>query len=348
MFDEMQTSLPAILIPGFSGGAFLSVASELVSKGFPVIVACGEGDAAARRIAGNAGCIVVEAPAESAIHAGFEYFHREMAGLPGIVCVDPGDGYSAMDILAVAYVLAANPSSIVVAARAANGELRRRERIVRFIAGRSFIVHGRTVRDPWTGLAGFPSKHMADFVKERGDGREYLLNILLMMQRHGIRSISVPVGVKYRPKGGSGLLGSIKDILRILFLPLKFISASLTVTGLDYLVFLLLLYVIFPGHWVFALLAGRTTGGVAGYLLNRNIVFRHKNDTWRKELKSALQFTLLFLFNLGASISIVYLLHDVLLVNEVVARLVTDAFLFILSFTVQREIIFRRKAPAAE
>jgi hypothetical protein len=41
----------------------------------------------------------------------------------------------------------------------------------------------------------------------------------------------------------------------------------------------------------------------------------------------------------------VYVLHDMLHIDEIVARMMTDALLFVTSYTIQREIIFRRKAP---
>jgi putative flippase GtrA len=340
-----RNGMPAILIPGFSGGPGAAVAFELASMGFPVIAVCEPGDAAAAELAQKAGCSPVEAPKENALRAGLMHFQKELPGSPGVVYADLGDGYSVTDILAVAYVFSANPENIVIASRSKNGALNGRERAVKAVGGRVFIVHGRTVRDPWAGLVGLPAKHMPDFIGGKGSGRAAVFNILLLMQHHGIQAISVPVGAAYKPEGSSPT-DRVKDILRILFLPFKFISASMTATGCDYLIFLLFLYLIYPGHWVFAMLIGRTAGGVTGYFLNRDLVFRHKNDTWRKELKSAFQFVLLFLFNLGASLSIVYLLHDVLLINEVAARLVTDAFLFIISYTVQREIIFRRKAPS--
>lgn len=337
-----QNGQPAILIPGFERAACLAMAVELLSEGFPVVAVCEEGGAARA-----AGCAAVESPKGNELRAGLEYFFREMRELPGVVVWEAEGGYAAEDVREMAAALGANPDRFAIADRAANPGLNLRARLVKSWAGRLLaVVHGRPVRDPWAGLRAIPTALVPAFLNLKGEGRGFAFNMVLNLQHKGVKALNVPVGAPYTPGEGRERGERVKDIFRILALPFRFISASLVATIADYAVFILTDTVLLKGHWLIANTASRGAGAVVGYFLNRNLVFKRKNDTWSKELVAAAQFALLALFNYGVSSGLVFLQHDLLHIHEVIAKVLTDMLLFVISYTVQREIIFRRKSPA--
>jgi putative flippase GtrA len=209
-------------------------------------------------------------------------------------------------------------------------------------------VHGRNVKDPWTGLKAIPAALIPALLDIKGEGNKYEFSIVLNLQHKGIKAVNVPVGAGYAFAEGSAFWDRAGDIFRVLILPFKFISASLVATLADYFVFILLDTVLIPGHWAISMTTSRSAGAVVGYFLNRSLVFKQKNNTWQKELAAAGMFALLALFNYGASMLIVYILHDMLRVNEIIARPISDALLFVMSYTIQREFIFKRGSPAVK
>lgn len=347
MSDMQGTIMPAILFHGLeSFETCRSAASTLLSAGYPVVASCvQEGDAA--QAARQSGCAAVEAERGGTLRAGLEYFLENMKDAPGVVAVSAGEGYSVEDIFSVAARLAGDPGKLVMAWRKDNPKLGLLPRLERLLAWLAFAcVHGRSVRDPWAGLAAIPAALVPVFLGIGGEGGRYGFNIVLNLQHKGVKAVNVPVGAEYSFSEGSGFRSRLVDILRILILPFKFISASLAATLADYAVYVLMDTVLVPGHWAVSLTTSRSAGAVLGYFLNRSLVFRQKNDSWRKEAAAAAMFALLALFNYGASLLLVYVLHDLLGVNEIIARPISDALLFVTSYTVQREFIFRKRPPA--
>jgi putative flippase GtrA len=280
------------------------------------------------------------------LRAGLEYFRREMEGFMGIITVAAQEGYTVDDVLHMVAAMAVNPGKLITASRAANPVLGWRQRFVKACAGRFFsALHGRAIQDPWAGLRAIPAAIVPSLQDLKGDGRRFAFNIVLNLQHKGIKNVNVPVSARYEPGEGLERSERIKDIFRILALPFTFISASLTATAADYAVFLTLDTLLMKGHWAVSITISRSTGAIVGYFLNRNLVFRRKNDGGHKELVAAAQFALLALINYGMSLLFVYLLHDLLFINEIIARFCSDVVLFITSYVIQREIIFKRKMP---
>jgi putative flippase GtrA len=293
--------------------------------------------------------VTVTAERDKALRAGLIYFHRELEWLPGVIAAEPDEGYTADDILKVACAMQESPGKFVIASREVRRGLDLRARLIRACAGKFlYALHGRAVRDPWAGLKGMPSAIVPALLDLKGEGRTFAFNIVLNLQHKGVKAASMPVSAPYAPGEGRERGARVKDVFRILALPFTFISASLAATAADYAVFLTLDTLLIPGHWAVSITAGRATGAVVGYFLNRSLVFRRKNNTWRKELVAAAQFASLALFNYGASLGLVYVLHDLLHINEIIARFFADVLLFATSYMFQREVIFRRKAPAAK
>ena len=342
MSDSKQ---PVILFPGFEDPeAFFAVASEMHANGYPVLAVCSPNDTMATEAARKAGFAVICAEKENALRAGLKHFMDNIKGRPGIVTVDIAEGYSAADVLAVAGAMAASPDRIVLAERVTNSNTRMLSRLERFAAKVIFLaVHGRRVHDAWAGLRGIPSRHVPALLALNGVGYRYEFNILLNLQHLGVKAENVPVGAVYAFSDSSGFRQRALDILRILFLPLKFVSASLVVWAVDYAIYIVSSRLLLPGHNFIALTAARSAGAVTGYLLNRSVVFRRTNNTWNKELLAALRFALLAAFNYGASWGLLYLLHNILGINDIIARMISDLLLYVFSYTVQREYVFHHK-----
>ena len=113
-----------------------------------------------------------------------------------------------------------------------------------------------------------------------------------------------------------------------------------------YLLYMLFLYAICPLIWhsplpSFAVplsyMASRVISGVVNYLLNSRMVFKSSG------VRQAVGYAILWLVVLGLGMLGSYLIRDILRWPGLVCKICVDMPLFILSYFVQREIIFKKK-----
>lgn len=125
----------------------------------------------------------------------------------------------------------------------------------------------------------------------------------------------------------------------------KFASSSLLSFALDYCLFLLFSAV--TGNWTWGLLlsniAARLISACFNYTLNKYMVF-HGGGRASQDLPQYM------LLATGILIANSVLLHALTALGLVppIAKLITEATLFVVSFSVQTLVIFRRKNPENE
>lgn len=125
----------------------------------------------------------------------------------------------------------------------------------------------------------------------------------------------------------------------------KFASSSLLSFALDYCLFLL--FSAATGNWAWGLLlsniAARLISACFNYTLNKYMVF-HGSGRASQDLP---QYMLLATGILIANSVLLHVLTALGLVPPI-AKLITEATLFVVSFSVQTLVIFRRKNPENE
>jgi putative flippase GtrA len=181
----------------------------------------------------------------------------------------------------------------------------------------------------------------------KGERYEYEMNVLLTCAKKGFHIAEVPIATIYHDDSNScSHFRAVRDSLRIYGNLLAFSGASFLSFLLDYVIF-------FPFVWIFASLglaegaalicgnvAARFASAAFNYYLNSTFVFRYKEN----RLKSILNYAALACTILTLNSFILYGLHDILGINQALAKLFTEMLLFVISFTVQRFIIFNKVA----
>lgn len=346
--------LPAALLMHFDGGTIaLALAQALRDAGMPVVAACGAQEEA--RKAQSARLFSVCAPdARQRCEAAIALLDSVGAQWPGYVLVDATAGYSVPDVLAVAEKMSEQPDRLVLAERAQpweRGMLFRRERRLGSFLFRA--LHGLQVTDPWCTLRGIPRAFARELLGKYENSRRFWLDMLLTLRRRGIQTACVPIGKPYRRERGATTLSRFADLLRIAEQMLRYVASSLTVMLVDTGLFSLFFYVILNGNRPVSLAIGRLTGALLGYYLNRSIVFRHKKNSWRREAYTAGKYAVLVAVNYGLALALNYLIASGLLhlfqpkLAVFLSKLLADLVLYIFTFLVNREVVFRkRRRPA--
>lgn len=339
-----------VLIPAFEPDRRLA---ELVlglhrSVADPVVVVVDDGSSPSCRdvfdAARAAGAEVIGYPVNHgkgyALRAGLTHI---LAAHPGqaVVTADADGQHTVDDILCVGAVLE-RTGRMVLGVREFAGEVPLRSRLGNAATAVLFRAStGWKVEDTQTGLRGFPPDQLEWLTTIGGDRYEYELSVLLGAADRHLDVIQVPVRTLYEPGNASSHFRPIRDSARIYLPLLAFSASSLASFVVDY-VGVLALHAV-AGGLVVPVVGARILSGTVNYLLNRRVFRGRRSATHR----SAVRYLALALLMLSAS----YLLLTGLTAVGMplwLAKLIVDPTLFLVSYRVQRTVVFREREGAAQ
>ena len=144
----------------------------------------------------------------------------------------------------------------------------------------------------------------------------------------------------YIDDNASSHFNAVKDGLRIYKLLFRqvgaFMGSSLVSAIVDYVMFLLLRWLI-PGIMLVAVAGSRIVSSLFNYFVNREVVFKAKADHG----------SFIRYYMLVAAIMLLNYLGIMLLTNlfipELLAKIIMDALLFVVSYRVQNKLVFKKK-----
>lgn len=200
------------------------------------------------------------------------------------------------------------------------------------------LASGERLGDTQTGLRGLPASRLAWAEAIPGDRYEYEYSMLVRAGREGIGLHQVPIETVYLDDNEASHFRPVRDSLRVLGPVLAFMGSGLLAFALDTVLFLAFSALGAP-VWL-ALATARVLSASGNFALNRRVVFDGGTDV---PLGRALaRYAVLAALVLGAGV----LLVDALVglgASLLVAKVTTDLALFVLSFLVQRLVVFPRR-----
>ena len=215
------------------------------------------------------------------------------------------------------------------------------------------LATGLSVHDTQTGLRGVPVSAIPNMLETKGDRYEYEMNMLLNLKTWNMPFVEVPIKTIYFDNNSGSHFHPIRDSFLIMRQILKFISASLISFVVDWLLYILFLHVIFRlifgkgagelPSWTVPLsyFGARIISGVVNYLLNSRFVFKSAGK------RQFIGYFVLWAVILGLGMLGSFLIKDLLGWPGIVCKLLVDLPLFLLSYFVQREVIFKNRGKAS-
>ena len=280
-----------------------------------------------------------------ALKTAFNYFLCHPDGDVGVVTVDGDNQHHIDDIIACARLLEEHPDSLILGCRDFSGpDVPPRSRVGNRSASFLFkALAGLSISDTQTGLRAIPARWVEAFVDLYGERFEYETNMLLEIPRLEIPYREQPIRTIYLDENAGSHFRPVRDTLKICRLLLKFLAASTASFLVDILAFGLLEVLLAPWDLarriLFATAGARILSSFFNYTLNRKAVFRHKGAVGG----SLSRYYLLCVLQAAASYGGVYLLTWLFHGQHSVAwKVLVDGLLFLLSFQIQREWVFRR------
>ena len=167
------------------------------------------------------------------------------------------------------------------------------------------------------------------------------MNVLLACSRIGIPILEEEIETIYIDGNAFSHFDTVKDSWRVYKEILKFSSASLISFLVDYGLYSLFTLLTSGLGNILSILISNTGARImsasVNYTINRKLVFQSKAHV----VRSAVQYAVLAVGILIGNTVVLSVLADYLGVNRYAAKLITELFFFLMSWLVQRKVIFR-------
>ena len=266
-----------------------------------------------------------------------------------IVTVDADGQHLPDDVQRVAEIAAARHDALVLGSRALEEDVPARSRfgntVTRHVYSAATGVH---VHDTQTGLRAFHRSMIPRLLEIEGERYEYEINMLLRLAADGVPIIEERIETVYEDNNSGSHFKTFRDSFRVYKEILKFSASSLASFAIDYGMYALLLAVTgvagLANGLIVSNIGARLVSGAANYTLNRKLVFKSRTGF----AKSAAQYFALAAFILAGNTIVLSILAGTLGINSLVAKLITEAVFFVISWMVQKYVIFFKEESAAE
>ena len=258
---------------------------------------------------------------------------------PFIVVTADADGqHRTEDIIRVSQAAAKQPDKLTMGCRKFKGKIPLRSRFGNTVTKYVYaFAAGVKVSDTQTGLRAFSSDKL-DFMLDIGGERyEYEMNMLLECAKSHMSFNEVPIETVYIGENESSHFHPFSDSIRIYWDIIKFSCASFVSFIVDYLLYTL--FILLTGSLNASNIIARVISASFNFTMNKRYVFKNKD----KLLPTALKYFALAAFILAANTVILNLLVKFVLPNEFISKIIVEILLFMLSWTVQRTVVFRTR-----
>ena len=344
-----------IVIPAYEPGEeLIRLVKELIeAKAEPVIVVDDGSDPAKYgnifEEAGKLGAVILRNAVNMgkgrALKAAFNHCINEYDDLVGVVTADSDGQHSVKDICKCGEVLGNNIKSLVLGVR----DFGKPGIPARSVFGNKTtsrvmnLLLGLKISDTQTGLRGIGVDFMKYLLTEKGERFEFETNMLIATKERDIDIIEVPVETIYLEENKSSHFNPLLDSIRIYAVFFKFMLSSVSSSLLDMLLFgfFCAIFVNAPvkmGYIMLSTILARIISATYNFFINYEIVFSGEKE----RSKAALSYCVLAVAIMLLSGFFVTLGHGIVpWLPEVCIKIVVDGMLFLLSFYVQREFVYK-------
>lgn len=316
-----------------------------------IVVDDGSGDAYshvfdAARLAG-ADVLTLERNAGKgqALKTGFRHI-RDLWPDADVVCADSDGQHRVADILRVAERVGRVDRAIVLGGRRFTGCVPARSRVGNTVSRVAFrLASGQRVHDTQTGLRGYPAALLGWLLQVPGDRFEYELHVLLDARAAGHPIDEIAIETVYLEGNESSHFRPVVDSVRVMLPLLVYAAASLSSFVVDFVA--LQLIALATGSLLLSVVGARLLSGSLNFVLNRHLVFGGRSGEPSTLGRQAFRYGALAVGLLAASYGMLSLLTGLGLAL-VPAKLITDVALYVVSYQVQRRLVFIRRRSGGE
>lgn len=284
-----------------------------------------------------------------ALKTAFSYILEKLPDIKVVATLDSDGQHTFNDTIKCVNKWELNQEAIIFGSRSfeENADVPFKSKFGNLLTSRILqLLTGSDIKDTQTGLRVIPRYLLNDLLLVEGDGFEYEMNMIIYAIENKIEILEQPISTIYILDNQSTHFDPIKDSLKIYSVLFqkwltfgKYLSSSILSFLLDILVFTVILLWM-PGKSyeiiTFATVIARILSSIFNFVLNRFFVFQAGTK------KSIFGYFSLVLIQMFISATLVYLVSNIIISgNTSVIKICVDTILFIVSYVVQKKLIFR-------
>jgi len=353
--ESVSLSRIAVIVPAYNPGPALStLVQELLQHDFAAVVVVNDGSSAdfAPQFATLAALPRVEVLSHAinagkgrALKSAFNHCLLHQPPLLGVVTADADGQHSPQDIVSIATTLLQPQiladSALVLGVREFNGTVPLRSRFGNTVSRWVFsLLYGLKVRDTQSGLRGLPMALLPPLLRLEGERYEFESSMLIAMSTGKHRVHEQVITTIYLDDNQSSHFNVVRDSMKIYFVLLRFLLSSLSTSFVDFLVFFLAFTM--TASLPLGMLCGRGVATGVNFLMNQRMVFRQRSGGYAAFARYLALVVLMGLL----SLLMIRQLQLRLGLSTLVAKLVAESVLFVLSFSVQHDLVFGQRPEA--
>lgn len=275
----------------------------------------------------------------AALKTGISHIQKNYSQVQIIITVDADGQHLPEDVLRLAQQAEKYPNELILGVRSfTESEEKRiplRSRFGNILTRKVFkLLTRKDLVDTQTGLRAIPASLFNLACQIDANRYDYELEFLLAAAEQGYELKQLPIQTVYLNHNDSSHFRPLVDSLRIYFIFLRFIAASLISAIVDFGVFFIGYHL--TGSVFYSFLIGRIISATGNYFLNKFFAF-HSARPMHQTLWRYCLLALIIYF--GVYGSIVFFQRAG--VNIYLAKILSESLWFILSFAVQRFWLFR-------
>ncbi len=278
-----------------------------------------------------------------ALKTGMEYIRKHYDNYV-VVTMDADGQHALLDAFRLCCYAQEEPETLMLGSRKMDREVPLRSKLGNTITrGVYRLATGKKVYDTQTGLRAFTEQLMDRMLGIQGERYEYEMNVLLEFSKNNTPIREVRIRTLYLNNNAGSHFNTLKDSFRIYREIILFSLSSFTGFLVDYgLYSMLLLFTAGLGSAVSICLSNvvaRVVSAGVNYSMNRKLVFRSEEGT----AKTASQYFALAAGILAGNTLVLSLLTGLTGIDPMAAKILTEMAFFLVSWVVQKYVIFRRK-----
>jgi len=195
----------------------------------------------------------------------------------------------------------------------------------------------KDIYDTQTGLRSFNSNLISILLDVEGNRFDYEMNVLYKLIDNNINIIEEEINTIYEDGNKGTHFRMLKDSFLVYKKLFMFIISSISSFIIDYGLYVL--FNILGIKVIISNILARIVSSIYNYLFNRNIVFKDNKDYY----KTIFKYYSLAIFILLMNSILLYIFVNVLCFNKYIMKIIIDTILFIVSYFIQNNKIFKKR-----
>ncbi len=283
-----------------------------------------------------------------ALKTGLNYINDNYRGEYIVVTMDADGQHTIEDALKICDLVKKSPDILVLGKRFFGEDVPLRSRFGNAMTRLVYkIATGVKVYDTQTGLRAFSYKLVPLMLEIKGERYEYEINVLMECSKNNIEIKEIDIATIYINNNSGSHFNVFKDSYRIYKEIFKFCAASIICFLVDYALYCIgLVFTVSLGKGLSTVVSNvfaRIVSSVLNFTINKKVVFKRKGNT----LKLAISYFMLALCILVGNTIVLKMFVEVFNIDTKIAKLITELIFFIISWFIQKFLIFKKKEEEA-